>query len=111
MSEEFVLATVGVVLLVGLTLWLSKRRADQLRATGVWTRGEVISHRIHAGRTTVLRPVVRFETKTGKVIEAEDTNGVAYAIPRFSQGTMVRLVYEETNPHNFQIESQGNILA
>lgn len=37
------------------------------------------------------------------MIETEDLNGWAMAIPRFSKGEKVALIYEEDNPTNFKL--------
>jgi hypothetical protein len=81
------------------------------RKNGVRTRGVIVRNNFHLGRISVSRPVVQFTTQEGIVIEAEDTKGVAMAIPRFSVGEVIWVAYNRANPHEFMILSSGDIMA
>ena len=65
----------------------------------------------HWGRISVSRSVVQFTTQEGVLVEAEDTKGMAMAIPRFSVGRVVWVAYKRENPYDFVVLSFGDILG
>ena len=80
-----------------------KSRAENLRLHGIRTSGLVIRNKFHLSRISVFRPVIQFQTQQGEINETEDLNGWAMAVPRFSKGEKVALIYEEDSPTNFKL--------
>jgi|GEM_PF-3245497 len=104
----WLVAGVGVLLLVG---YLAQVDDEWWRKQGVRVRGGIVRNEFHLGRTSVSRPVVRFTTTLGQVIEAEYPKGWATAIPRYSAGRAVWVAYNKTNPFDFVLLSPGDILG
>ena len=107
---EWLFFLVGITAIGALLLLIGKGvdfTDKEFRKNGVQTQGLVVKNIFHLGRLSHFRPVVRFESQDGKVIEAEDTHGVAYAIPRFSKGATINLIYIKSNPEDFRITSRG----
>jgi hypothetical protein len=73
-----------------------------LRQHGRQTQGVVVRNKIMWGRIIVIRPVVRFTTASGQVIEAVDHSGWASAFPRFTKGEKVVIRYHEQDPMQFE---------
>ena len=95
---------------VFLASYLNYLQKEKLRATGERVRGVITANKFHLSRVSVFRPVVRFTTQAGVVVEAEDTKGTAFAIPRYSVGTLVWVAYEKANPYDFMLLTPGNIM-
>lgn len=102
------LAGAGVLYLISYFAQLDQ---EWWRKNGVRARGVIVRNNFHLGRISVSRPLVRFTTQEGVVIEAEDTKGMAMAIPRFSSGKMIWVAYNRANPYDFVILSSGDIRA
>lgn len=102
------LAGAGVLYLISYFAQLDQ---EWWHKNGVRARGVIVRNNFHLGRISVSRPVVQFTTQEGIAIEAEDTKGVAMAIPRFSVGKAVWVAYNRDNPRDFVILSSGDSLA
>jgi hypothetical protein len=63
-------AFVGIMAIRGITQ--SLRKSAGLRQHGRQTQGVVVRNKVMWGRIIVIRPVVRFTTTSGQVIEAVD---------------------------------------
>ena len=104
----------GMLALIALALVFFGKIKDwdeaQYRKHGVQAHGIVLRNQLCWGRNSVMRPLVRFTTQQGNIIEALDKNGLALAIPRFSEGEKILLVYQKSNPHDFRIISQGSFV-
>jgi len=102
---------IGVALFIVTKLIIGARnkmlRVDALQRNGIRTQGIVLKNRLMLGRISVVRPVIQFTTLAGAVIEATDVNGTAMIIPKFAKGQRVTLFYQEDNPSNFTITSNG----
>ena len=81
---------------------------EAFRQNGIQTRGIIIENQLCWGESSVVRPVVQFTTKSGEVVQALDENGMALAVPRFSKGQNIMLIYNRENPHDFRIMTNGN---
>ena len=103
----FVALLIGAILLVVLSKAKDKE-IEWFHENGVRTQGNVVKNTFCWGRISVTRPVVQFITEQGETIESLDENGLALAVPRFSVGQKIILIYEKSNPHNFRIITSGN---
>lgn len=92
------MAAIAVFALLG-----AKRHHDRMQTHGVRVQGVVVRNKINWGRTTTVRPIVRFVTQDGQTVEAESAYGVAFAIPRYPKGATVTVVYNQENPLEFDI--------
>ena len=100
---------IGLAIRSGIQEYLKRKRS---RSASIRVQGIVIRNNFHPSQeVSVFRPVIRFQTRQGEIIEAEDQHGLALAVPRFSAGTKVVISYEETNPANFRILSEGNLFS
>ena len=101
----------GGLLVAGILLWLLGRSVDAddaaFRANGLKAQGLVVKNVLELSDASTFRPLVRFTTQKGEVILAEDTQGVAFAVPRFAAGSTVNLIYNPHDPHDFRIVSPG----
>ncbi|RTQ45647.1 DUF3592 domain-containing protein [Hymenobacter gummosus] len=79
------------------------QREIDLKATGIRTTGTVVRNKICWGRTTVVRPVVRFQTQSGQTVERLEEYGVALLIPRYKAGESVQIIYNPADPSDFTI--------
>jgi hypothetical protein len=104
----FMLVGAGVLFLIS---YFAQVDQEWWRKNGVRTRGVIVRNNFHLGRISVSRPVVQFTTQEGVVIEAEDTKGMALAIPRFSVGEVIWVSYNRANPHDFIVLSSSDIMA
>jgi hypothetical protein len=102
MDWLYVVWGVAATALIGRGIYKERRRNEQLRQHGVQTQGVVVRNKFILGRVSVFRPVIRFATSTGEVVEAIDYSGWAAAFPRFAKGEKVRIIYEAGNPQNFK---------
>jgi hypothetical protein len=76
MDTEGIKLIIGMLAGAGLLFIISyfaQANQEWWRKNGVRTRGVVMHNTFHLGRISVARPVVRFTTQEGMVIEAEDT--------------------------------------
>jgi hypothetical protein len=71
-------------------------------------QGLVVENKICWGRIIVVRPIVRFITQQGEIVQAIDEKGLAMAIPRFSKGQNITLLYNKENPYDFRIITNGD---
>lgn len=102
----FLLLLAGAALLV--VVGKSKDAEDaEFRLTAIRTQGVVVENQICWSESTVVRPVVRFTTEQGEVVQALDEHGMALAVPRFAQGQSVVLLYNKYSPTDFRILSSG----
>ncbi|WP_324679002.1 DUF3592 domain-containing protein [Hymenobacter sp. GOD-10R] len=108
MSWDFIIIGFMAVATLVFALYREETRTSQLKEHGIKTKGIVLKNKFHLSRASVFRPIVQFKTEQGQIIEAEDMNGIAIAIPRFSKGEEIILLYEEANPRNFTILSSAN---
>lgn len=90
----------GVFIIV---LFNRSRRNENLQATGSRTTGTLVRNQICWGRIIVVRPVIRFQTHAGQTVELLEKNGMALAIPRYSAGQSVQVIYNPTDPTDFRI--------
>ncbi|WP_368409000.1 DUF3592 domain-containing protein [Hymenobacter sp. BT730] len=81
----------------------AKRHHDRMQTHGVRVQGLIVRNKINWGRTTTVRPIVRFVTQNGKTIEAESVYGVSFAIPRYPKGATVTVTYNQEDPYEFDI--------
>ncbi|GGF07916.1 DUF3592 domain-containing protein [Hymenobacter cavernae] len=98
--------TIWALVIIGMAtrhIFKEKLRTKNLRLHGIRAQGVVIRNKFHLSRISVFRPVIQFQTQQGEVIEADDLHGWAMAIPRFSKGEKVTVLYEEGNPTNFEL--------
>lgn len=79
------------------------QQISSLKQHGIRTYGVVVRNKFLLGDPSVFRPLIRFTTQQGVVIEALERHGLAMAIPRFSKGEKVNVLYENDNPVNFKI--------
>ena len=80
------------------------------RERGVKTQGVVVRNEFQPGDiASCVRPVVRFSTQQGEVIEAMDRKSAAAFIPSYAVGTTVTLLYEPTNPYECEVLGAGRI--
>ncbi|QNE40416.1 DUF3592 domain-containing protein [Hymenobacter sp. NBH84] len=93
----------AVAAMMAFALYNAKKRDDRLQTNGVRARGVVVRNKIKWGRTIVVRPIIRFETREGRTIEALYEHGVALAVPRYPEGSTVAVLYDPVNPHDFSI--------
>ncbi|UYZ60754.1 DUF3592 domain-containing protein [Hymenobacter latericus] len=99
---------VPIIAFLALFIWAvvrGEQHSRRLREAGARTKGVIIGNKLDIGRISVIRPIVRFETNTGKIVEAEDKNGVATLVPAYRKGAVVNVVYNEANPLDFEILS------
>lgn len=102
--NPFTLLTFAVIVaMFFFAFYNAKKRDDRLQTNGVRAKGVVVRNKIKWGRTTVVRPIVRFETREGRTIEALYEHGVALAVPRYPEGAAVTILYDALNPHDFNI--------
>lgn len=109
MNLTFVAFALIAVIIAAYGFWRDSQQKDYLQEHGIRTSGIVIHNKFCFGRICVFRPIIQFQTQQGRTIEALDQHGPAMAIPRFSKGTKVMLVYEEENLTIFRVLSEGNI--
>lgn len=102
--------TVIISLFIGLAVLLlaaayraAKKHYDRMRAHGVRVPGVVVRNELQWGRTTTVRPVVRFVTQDGQTIEALDEHGTALAVPSYLAGASVTVLYDRENPSRFEV--------
>jgi hypothetical protein len=101
-----------IVAAFAIRAWLKDlKRSENLKMSGIRTQGIVVRNKFCWGRMCVTRPIIQFQTQQGKTIEALDQNGAALAVPRFSKGTRVMLIYKEEDPTDFDISSEGNLFS
>ncbi|MCB2378992.1 DUF3592 domain-containing protein [Hymenobacter sp. BT635] len=81
----------------------TKKHNARMQTHGVRVQGVVVRNKIQWGRITTVRPIVRFVTQEGQTIEALAAHGVASAIPGYSEGATVTVVYDRENPAEFEI--------
>ncbi len=93
------------VVLAVITYLKAKRHYDRMQQHGLRASGVVVRNKISWGRTTTVRPIVRFVTQDGRTIEGLSTSGVAFAVPRYPEGAKVALLYDPENPHDFMLVS------
>jgi hypothetical protein len=93
-----------VCVLIARAIQKASREKKRLQQHGIRTQGIVIRNKFSWGRISVFRPIIRFTTTTGQGIEAVEYSGLELAVPRFSKGEEVALIYEENNPLNFRQE-------
>ncbi|UOR05652.1 DUF3592 domain-containing protein [Hymenobacter aerilatus] len=98
-----ILIFIAVAAMLLFTLYNTKERDDRLQTNGVRARGVIVQNKIKWGSTTVVRPIIRFETQDGRTIEALHEHGVALAVPRYPEGTTVTVLYDPVNPRDFSI--------
>lgn len=103
----FITLLVGAILLVVVGK-AKDQEMEWFRKNGIRVQGTVVRNTLSWGRVSVTRPVVRFTTENGETIEFLDENGLALAVPRFSVGQKITLIYEKSNPQNFRIITSGN---
>jgi hypothetical protein len=104
---HFLLAlAIGALLLVGISKAVAHSE-EVFRRNGTQVQGQVIKNQFCLGENSVFRPVVQFTTAEGAQITALDEHGMALAVPRFSVGQKVLLVYAKDNPQNFRIQTSG----
>jgi hypothetical protein len=80
---------------------------EKFRQNAIQTQGLIVENKTCWGRIVVVRPVVRFTTQQGEVVQALDENGLALAIPRFTEGQNIVLLYNKENPRDFRIVTSG----
>jgi hypothetical protein len=108
MNPLYFLAALMLGALVLIIIGKAKdEEVEWFRRNGIQTQGTVIENTICWGRIIVVRPVVQFTTEHDEIIQALDENGSALAMPRFTVGQKVTLIYEKSNPRNFRISSSG----
>ncbi|NVO85834.1 DUF3592 domain-containing protein [Hymenobacter sp. P5252] len=98
------MAVIVIILVVG-TYIKAKKHHDRMQEHGVYAHGVVVRNKVIWGRIITVRPIVRFATQHGQMIEKLSTAGSAFAVPRYPQGTKVVLLYDPEDPHEFMIES------
>lgn len=102
MDWFYVVWGIGAAVVIGRGMYKESQRNKQLQQRGIQTVGIVVRNKFIFGSVSVFRPVIRFTTTTGEVIEAIDYSGWAAAFPRFSKGEKVSIIYERGNPLNFK---------
>ena len=101
-----ILPAIAVLLIL---IGKAKDTDDKLfRQNGIQTQGIIVENKLCWGQITVIRPIVKFTTQQGEVIQAMDENGLALAIPRFIKGQNIVLIYSKANPRNFRIMTSGD---
>lgn len=103
MDVEFIVYALVIMGAILLAAYMEHEQNNKLRKTGGRVRGVIVRNNFHIGRTSVFRPVVRFTTPEGVVIECEYQKGVALAVPQFSDGTAIWVAYDKKNPSDFLI--------
>lgn len=102
--DTFTVFVFGIMAAIAIFAFLgAKRHHDRMQVLGVRVQGIVVRNKIKWGRTTTVRPIVRFVTRDGKTIEAESEYGVDFAIPRYPEGATVTVMYNRNNPYEFDI--------
>jgi hypothetical protein len=87
----FVALLIGAVLLVLLSK-AKDMEMEWFRKNGIQTQGTVVKNTFCWGRISVTRPVVRFTTEHGEIIESMGEKGLALAVLRFSVGQKIILI-------------------
>ncbi|MBC6610685.1 DUF3592 domain-containing protein [Hymenobacter sp. BT507] len=98
-----VLSFAAIAAILVVAFYNARKRENRLQTNGVRARGVVVRNKIKWGRTTVVRPIIRFETREGQTIEALYEHGVALAVPRYPEGSAVTVLYDPANPRDFSI--------
>jgi hypothetical protein len=103
---------ISIILTVSVLLIVSGKTIDfengVFRQNSIQTKGVIVKNKSCLGRITVIRPVVQFTTHNGEVVQALDESSSALAIPRFSEGQQIVLIYNKENPYDFRIVSNGH---
>jgi hypothetical protein len=102
----FAALALGAVLLIIIGK-AKDEEAEFFRKNGIRTQATIMENVTCWGRIIVVIPVVLFTTENNVPIQAMDEHGHALAVPRFTVGQGVILVYEKSNPQNFRILSSG----
>ena len=71
-------AVAVLLILIGKAKALDNKLFGQ---NGIQTQGIIVEKKLCWGRIMVIRPIIKFTTQQGEVIQAMDENGLALAVP------------------------------